>query len=210
MSMAERPETGLGPSVVGGCWTCGELAPGWLACELRAAERVLRHWLPLGRIVARRRLRGLPAHATSASLVEGETVRVRGTIGFGPVEAVTPHLAMALVRTVEEGGDLPDFWLHLADGVSIAVAAGAAAKLERLQVLDCWEDRQSRATCDERTPRLFRQVRFRPGQPVEVAGLAIRTLDPDQPGARYRVAGLGWMLLPGRYPLTVSFTALTA
>jgi hypothetical protein len=147
----------------------------------------------------------LAVHTSSDALVQGRTVRVRGTIGLAPVGGGSSSTPPELVRAVEGGADLPDFWLLLSDGSSVSIAAAEPGRDGRLVVLDAWEDRQSFATCDERTPPLFRQSRFRDGQPAEACGVAVQTIDPDQSDAWQRTVGLGWTVIATGGPLVVRF-----
>jgi hypothetical protein len=188
----------------GGYWT-GDLEPGWLECEIAGLVRSARQRFPLGRLLARRRMMKLAVDTRSEALVQGRTVRVRGTIGLAPVGGGSSSTALERVRAVEAGADLPDFWLHLADGSSVSIAAAEAGRDGRLFVLDAWEDRQSFATCDTRTPLLFRQSRFRGGQSAEACGVAVQTIDPDQSDVWHRTVGLGWRLIATGGPLVVKF-----
>ena len=182
-------------------WTARDLEPGWLSCELAALARAFRQRFPLARALARRRMLTLPVTSGGGALAHGALVRLAGTIDLG-----TDARALATIHAVAEGADLPDFWLRLADGATVAVAAGDAGRSGRLHRLDAWEDRASGAPCDERTAPLDRQSRFRPGHGAEVCGVVVETPDPDQARAWHRELGRGWTLVAGRWPLTIRFT----
>jgi hypothetical protein len=190
----------------GNYWT-GPVEPGWLASEIGVLVRNARQQFPLGLLLARRRMIKRPVQTTAQGLVAGRIVRVQGTIGFGPPGQRCTSADLELVRAVEGGGDLPDFWLHLADGSSVSIAARDAGREGRLAVLDPWEDRQSFVVCDASTPALFRQSRFRDGRPAEACGLAVQMIDPDQGDPWQRAVGVGWRLTAAARPLTIRFGA---
>jgi hypothetical protein len=183
-----------------------ELPVEWLIDEIVALWRALRR--PLSRRLARqarRRMLLLPARLITASIVEGQVVRLRGQIAFAPTAAIVADPRADIQGMVEAGGTLPDFALILDDGTSVAVAITDAADRAKLQVLDLWEDRQTHATCDERTSLLFRRTCFRPGQVVEVCGIAIRTIALDQVSAGYRGTGLQWRMVAAEESLSILF-----
>jgi hypothetical protein len=184
-----------------------ELLLDWLWLELCGLAKAFARRLSRQTSRARRGLLQLPPRLIAASLVEGDEIRLRGRLSL-TAGVATDHDrgARALEQFVQDGADLPDFSLVLDDGVTVANATEAAAQAGKLVVLDLWEDPQTHATCDSRTPALFRRSRFRAGAAVEVRGTAARLVSLDEPGA-YRGAGVGWALVPADKPLAILFAS---